>query len=137
MPQAGEVRAEALTDGQLLRRGRLPPRRYSPVSDPGASSSSVGAGEDDLPTPAPALGPHVDDPVGIMVDVEVVLDHDTVLLPSTSRSSIASRWPCRSCGDLVVGSSRTMLPFLGASLAILMRWRPPPDSVLSGWPRVR
>ena len=82
-------------------------RRNCPVYDSAHLRDLLGrADRDDLAARLAALGAEVDEPVGLLDHVEVVLDHEHVLPPSTSRCSTSSSFSMSAKCRPVVGSSR-------------------------------
>jgi hypothetical protein len=80
----------------------------------------------------------VDDPVGVGHDRLVVLDDDDRLAgvdqPVEQPEQLLDVGEVEAGGRLVEDVDAALLPMWVASLS---RWRSPPDSVVSGWPRRR
>ena len=107
----------------------------------GASGDEVGgrALEDDLPAVVAGAGAEVDDPVGVRHDRLVVLDDDDRLAgvhePVEQAEQLLDVGEVQAGGRLVEDVDAS--PFSAICVASLSRWRSPPDSVGSGWPRLR
>ena len=107
--------------------------------------------EDDPAAVVAGAGTEVDDPVGVRHDRLVVLDHDDRLAgvhePVEQAEQLLDVGEVQAGGRLVedddrirahpIGRAHPAGPFSARCVASLSRWRSPPDSVGSGWPRLR
>ena len=98
-----------------------------------------GSLRDDPAAAVAALGPEVDDPVGGLDDVEVVLDDDhRVAFLGQSRAGLRAASGCRRSGGRSSarrgGTASGPWTRLASSLASLTRCASPPESVVEDWP---
>ena len=109
----------------------------------GARGDEVGgrALEDDPAAVVAGAGAEVDDPVGVRHDRLVVLDDDDRLAgvdePVEQAEQLLDVGEVQAGGRLVEDVDQARRRFSAMCVASLSRWRSPPDSVVSGWPRVR
>ena len=96
------------------------------------------AGRNDAAAAVAALGSEVDDPVGGLDDVEVVLDdQDGVAAldkPLQHDEQLPNVVEVQARGWLVEDVEGAPVLRRCSSLASFTRWASPPDSVVAGWP---
>ncbi len=84
----------------------------------------------------PALGSHVDDVIGSLDDVEVVLDHDGGIAAldkfAQDTGQLGDVVKMEAGGGLVQDVDGPAGALAG--VASLMRWASPPESSVEGWP---
>ena len=109
----------------------------------GAPSDEVGgcALEDDAAAVVAGAGAEVDDPVGVRHDRLVVLDDEDRLAgvdePVEQCEQLLDVGEVQAGGRLIQDVDTGALPLSTNRVASLSRCRSPPDSVVSGWPRLR
>ena len=96
------------------------------------------AGEQDIPAVMSRAGPHVNDPIRLADDIQVMLNHN-------DRAVLSDKSVDDGHKPLTVGqvkASRRFIEHINFTLLIelcrqLHPRRSPPDSVLKGWPSVK
>ena len=94
--------------------------------------------EDDPAAVVAGARAEVDDPVGVRHDRLVVLDHDH--RPAGVDEPVEQAEQLLDVGEMEAGGRLVEdvdSPFSPICVASLSRCRSPPDSVVSGWPRLR
>ena len=122
------------------------PLQHPPQVSPGVVVRQRGdlfgrAGGDDVAAGFAAFGPEVDDPVGRLDHVEVVLDHEhrvaQVDQPAEHGQQLLDVVEVQAGGRLVEDVEVLPVSTRPSSVASLMRWASPPESVVDDWPSVR